>query len=289
MAATRILACSRVKPCNLTAIFRVHESMVNSVLVIQTRSKVSKKSPFLAGKGHKEKIRDENSSRKTYIGKMTVNRPLNRPLLIDSPGVIFSDYLPIRRYYFFTPWGIKERWNAFKNGFWTIYSLVLIRRHIKPFKLTDFGPKAQEIYIAANEALARKSKKDLQEVVTNSVYRALSNEFFPPNKNLHWRFISAVTRPQVVHVRVSPVQTKENLFAQITVKINSKQVMAVKDKYGRHITGSDKQVKQVIDYVVFERPLTSTNYGTWRVCGKLHALPAKEDTGKQLAKNVPAV
>ena len=34
-------------------------------------------------------------------------------------------------------------------------SLVYIRRHIKPFKLTDFGPSAQEIYIAANEALAR--------------------------------------------------------------------------------------------------------------------------------------
>ncbi|XP_058954845.2 large ribosomal subunit protein mL45 [Pocillopora verrucosa] len=289
MAATRILACSRVKSCSLAPIFKVHESMFTSVLVIQARTKVSKKSPFHDGKGHKEKMQEANSSRQKYIDKMTVNRPLNRPYLIESPGVIFSDYLPIRRYYFFTPRGIKERWNAFKNGFWTIYSLVYIRRHIKPFKLTDFGPSAQEIYIAANEALARKSKKDLQEVVTNSVYRALSNEFFPPNKNLHWRFVSAVTRPQVVHVRVGQVQTKDNLFAQITVKIHSKQVMAVKDRYGRHISGSDKLPKQVIDYVVFELPLTSTKYGTWKVCGKLHAFPAEVDTGKHLVKNVPAV
>lgn len=65
--------------------------------------------------------------------------------------------------------------------------------------------------------------------------------------------------------------------------------MAVKDRYGRHISGSDKLPKQVIDYVVFERPLTSTKYGTWKVCGKLHAFPAEVDTGKHLIKNVPAV
>lgn len=36
--------------------------------------------------------------------------------------------------------------------------------------------------------------------------------------------MSAVSRPKVVHVRVAPVATKDNLFAQITVKIHSKQV-----------------------------------------------------------------
>ena len=66
------------------------------------------------------------------------------------------------------------------------------------------------------------------------------------------------------------------------------KVVAIKDKYGRHITGSDKEAKQVTDYVVFERHITN-RYGTWRVCGKLHPLPRKKDTGKQLARNVPAV
>ena len=60
--------------------------MLTSVLVIQARTKVSKKSPFHDGKGHKEKMQEANSSRQKYIDKMTVNRPLNRPYLIESPG-----------------------------------------------------------------------------------------------------------------------------------------------------------------------------------------------------------
>lgn len=70
------------------------------------------------------------------------------------------------------------------------------------------------------------------------------------------------------------------------------QVFAEKDKYGRHVKGSDKQVKEVVDYVVFERHL-SNKYGKWRVCGKLFPKPPqqkKQITELQLAgKNVPSV
>ena len=62
--------------------------MFTSVLVIQARTQVSKKSPFHDGKGHKEQMQEANSSRQKYIDKMTVNRPLNRPYLIESPGDI---------------------------------------------------------------------------------------------------------------------------------------------------------------------------------------------------------
>ena len=44
--------------------------------------------------------------------------------------------------------------------------------------------------------------------------------------------------------------------------------MALKDQYGRHLKGSDKKVKQVKDYVVFERHIVN-KYGRWRVCGKV--------------------
>lgn len=66
------------------------------------------------------------------------------------------------------------------------------------------------------------------------------------------------------------------------------KVMAIKDKHGRHITGSDKEIKEVVDYVVFERHLTN-KYGMWKVCGKLHPLPQRTNTGKQLARTVPSV
>ena len=40
--------------------------------------------------------------------------------------------------------------------------------------------------------------------------------------------MSAVTRPQVLHVRVASVERKQNVFVQITVKIHSKQVSNLK-------------------------------------------------------------
>ncbi|KAJ7365669.1 39S ribosomal protein L45, mitochondrial [Desmophyllum pertusum] len=291
MAAIRLLACSRAKPSNLAAVFRAHDSFVTSVLLIQTRTKFSKTSPFARRKNPIQRQRENTKDPKgAYIERMSVDRRLDRPIIIDSPGVIFSDYLPIRKHFFLTPWGLKERWKAFKNGLWTVYSLALVRKYAKPFNVKDFAQKAQEIYIDVNKALASKSKKDLQDVVTNPVYSALSNEYFPPEKNLHWRFVSAVSRPKVVHVRVAPVATKDNLFAQITVKIHSKQVMAIKDKHGRHITGSDKEAKDVVDYVVFERHLTN-KHGTWRTCGKLLSQPGqKTNAVQQLAKHrVPSI
>ena len=66
------------------------------------------------------------------------------------------------------------------------------------------------------------------------------------------------------------------------------KVMAIKDKHGRHITGSDKEVKEVVEYVVFERHLTN-KYGVWKVCGKLHVLPQRTNTSTQLARSVPSV
>ena len=72
----------------------------------------------------------------------------------------------------------------------------------------------------------------------------------------------------------------------------SLKVMAIKDKHGRHIKGSDKEVREVVDYVVFERHLTN-KYGKWRVCGKLFPqLPRKQNTMQpQLSagKDVPSV
>lgn len=205
--------------------------------------------------------------------------------------MIFSDYLPVRRFFILTPAGLKERWNAFKNGLWTIYSLVHVRKHCKPFKLKEFAKEAQDIYIDVNKALISKDKHKLQDLATSSVYLSLRNEYFSPDKNLHWRYISTVTRPKVVHVRANPVETKDNVFSQITVRIHSKQVMAVKDKHGRHLKGSDKEVREVVDYVVFERHL-SNKHGKWRVCGKLFApLPQRPNiVQRQLTeKNVPSV
>ena len=55
-------------------------------------------------------------------------------------------------------------------------------------------------------------------------FQSLRKEFGTTDKHLHWRFVSSVERPRVVHCRVAPVDTKDNLFAQVTVKLNTEQV-----------------------------------------------------------------
>lgn len=285
--------CFLPQACSLPTVFafRAHDPMVASILLIQTRPKMSKTSPFPKRSNPMKKQREDVSKSMPGISKMNKERAMDRPMFIDSPGVIFSDYLPIRRFFILTPSGIKERWNAFKNGLWTIYSLVHVRKHCKPFKLKEFAKQAQEIYIDVNKSLISKDKQKLQDLATSSVYLSLRNLYFSPDKNLHWRYVSTVTRPKVVHVRANPVENKTNLFAQITVRIHSKQVMAVKDKHGRRIKGSDKEVREVIDYVVFERHL-SNKYGKWRVCGKLFPrLPQRPNTlqPQLTGRDVPSV
>ena len=66
------------------------------------------------------------------------------------------------------------------------------------------------------------------------------------------------------------------------------QVMALKDHHGRHITGSDKDAKEVVDYVVFERHIVH-RYGKWRVCGKLFpTVLRKQAAKKQLTSPAPS-
>lgn len=44
------------------------------------------------------------------------------------------------------------------------------------------------------------------------------------NKTLHWSFLKSVEPPRVVHARVTDIITKDNLFAQITVRFHTQQV-----------------------------------------------------------------
>lgn len=62
--------------------------MVTSVLLIQTRTKFSKTSPFGRRPNPHKKQREENqgSQHGAYLAKMSVSRPLDRPIIIDSPG-----------------------------------------------------------------------------------------------------------------------------------------------------------------------------------------------------------
>ena len=49
-------------------------------------------------------------------------------------------------------------------------------------------------------------------------------EFFDAKRKFHWQFVSSIERPRVVHAAISSIEVKENLFAQVVVRLNINQV-----------------------------------------------------------------
>lgn len=49
---------------------------------------------------------------------------------------------------------------------------------------------------------------------------------FEHKKNFTWEFVGQLERPRVVRARVAPFNTKENLFAQMVVRIKYMRVCA---------------------------------------------------------------
>jgi large subunit ribosomal protein L45 len=59
------------------------------------------------------------------------------------------------------------------------------------------------------------------------------------------------------------------------VRLHSQQILAIYDRFGRLIHGSENVVKDVLEYVVYENFLTNS-LGQWRIHGKI--LPQDRQT-----------
>ena len=44
-------------------------------------------------------------------------------------------------------------------------------------------------------------------------------------KSFRWKFHGCLEPPVVLHIRVEPLQSKEDLFAQVTVRFHTQQVI----------------------------------------------------------------
>ena len=109
---------------------------------------------------------------------------------------------------------------------------------------------------------------------------------------LHWEYIKSLEPPQVSHVRAETLLVDDNLFAQVTVKMLSQQILAVYDRFGRLIHGHPHVAKDVEEYVVFESHIVS-QYSRWRLHDKIipEWLAAKREPGTLTSKKefVPEV
>lgn len=101
------------------------------------------------------------------------------------------------------------------------------------------------------------------------------------DKTIHWKFVKSLEPPRVVHARCTEMITKENVFGQITVRFHTQQILAVYDRFGRLMHGSEILAKDVLEYIVFEKHL-SNEYGLWRLHEKIvpNWMPPKEPIAK---------
>lgn len=141
-----------------------------------------------------------------------------------------------------------------------------VKNYEDDFETDEFGVKAQDIYIKAHEMLALKDKRALREYISERAYPEMMHNV--KDKTIRWKFLQSLEPPRLVHARVTDVISKENLFAQITVRFHTQQQLAIYDRFGRLMHGSETLAKDVLEYVVFEKHI-SNEYGQWRLHDKI--------------------
>lgn len=213
-----------------------------------------------------------------------------RPLVVSCTAGIFEGYVPPEgdgRMSSISVSGAKQKLEWLQKKGRSFMALRKIRNFEEDFDVAEFAEKMQQIYIDAHAALAEKDEDKLHELVTETCYPEMMLNV--ARKTLRWQFLESLELPRACHVRCTDVITKENVFAQITVRFHSKQTLAVYDRFGRLMHGSEVVAKDVLEYVVFEKHLAN-QYGQWRIQGKIIPdwMPAKDPVARTFRKvNLP--
>lgn len=147
------------------------------------------------------------------------------------------------------------------------------------FNLQVFAQQSIDIYVKAHEALVAKDEKGIFKYVTERCFTQMTAGL--DYCTVHWKFHGLINDPEIMQVRVGEMLTKTNKMAQITVKFHSRQTLAVFDRHGRLSNGSPTEVREVLEYLVFEK-LLSDEYGLWRVHDRIR--PSRQPSYNRVQK-----
>ncbi|KAH0554800.1 probable 39S ribosomal protein L45, mitochondrial [Cotesia glomerata] len=211
------------------------------------------------------------------------SRPwIEKPIFIGCTGSIFEPYVPPEgdgKFSIVTTTGVKQKADFMKKKGTSYLAVRKIRTFDEEFSIGEFEDEAQQIYLKAHEAMAKKDKEELRLYVTERAHPEIQHNTL--DKTIHWTFNESLEPPRVVHARCTNVISKENIFAQVTVRFHNQQTLAVYDRFGRLIHGSEIVKKDVLEYVVFEKHIAN-QYGTWRIHAKIIPpwMPEKEHANR---------
>lgn len=97
-----------------------------------------------------------------------------------------------------------------------------IRSYDEDFEPPEFCDNAQTIYTKVHELMVSKEYKKLEDVATERAYPEIVHNI--KDKTIHWKFLGSLEPPRIVHARCTNVVSKENIFAQVTVRFHTQQV-----------------------------------------------------------------
>lgn len=204
-------------------------------------------------------------------GHMPPRQFQDRNILISSTNTIFEGYIPPEGdglSSLISGQGAKQRFTELEKKGKSLLQVRKIRQFEENFDTKEFPDKALKIYIEAHKLLEdiKKNEDRLHELVTEKAYPEMTWKL--EKKSFRWKYVESLEPPRVVHVRTTEMISKENLYAQVTVRFLTKQCLAIYDRFGRLMYGSENLVKDSLEYVVFEKHLAD-EYGSWRVHAKI--------------------
>ncbi|GAB0088615.1 Probable 39S ribosomal protein L45, mitochondrial [Sergentomyia squamirostris] len=221
---------------------------------------------------------DEIKSRMREKGILPPRPWMERPFYISSTGGVFEPYVPPEgdgKMSAITKDGAKQKFEFLEKKSKSMMALRKIRNFEEDFDPPVFCEEAQKIYTQVHELMVTKDKYKIRQLVTERAYPEVMHNIH--GKTIHWKFLKSLDYPRVVHARCTDMITKDNIFAQVTVRFHTQQILAIYDRFGRLMHGSEILAKDVLEYVVFERHM-SHEYGTWRIHEKIVPdwMPPKE-------------
>lgn len=194
---------------------------------------------------------------------------MERPFFISCTGGVFEQYIPPEgdgKMSAISKAGAKQKFEFLEKKSKSMLAVRKIRSFEEDFEPPEFAEQAQDIYIKSHNLLVEKNKYKLRELVTERAYPEMLHNI--KDKTIIWKFLKSLEPPRVVHARCTNVITNENIFGQVTVRFHTQQVLAIYDRFGRLIHGSEIIAKDVLEYVVFEKHLAN-EYGIWRLHEKI--------------------
>ncbi|XP_070249684.1 large ribosomal subunit protein mL45 [Myotis yumanensis] len=255
--------------------------VTQSIAVVPVRTKKRFTPPTYEPKYKSEKEFVEHFRK---AGVVIPPERLERPIHLACTGNIFDPYVPPEGDARVSPLskeGLAQKTERWKKNVASQLSVRKIREYDANFKIKDFPEKAKDIFIEAHLCLNNSDHDRLHTLATENCFPDMVWDL--QYKTVRWSFVESLEPAQVVQVRCSSMVNQGNVYGQVTVRMHTRQTLAIYDRFGRLMYGQEGVPKDVLEYVVFEKHLTNP-YGSWRMHGKV--VPAWAPPKQPILKTV---